>query len=107
MSQEGLLTTSVMRGDCASVEGLLKEGKDPDAPGDEGRRPLHWAVQEGYIDIVKCLIAYRADVNIADIHGITPLAIAVGEGNGLLVRELIRHGASPNQRVKGYANGTA
>ena len=49
------------------VEKLLSEGEDPNAPDDEGRRPLHVAIREvdfkGTIEVVKLLLRHGANVN--------------------------------------------
>ncbi|KAK5643782.1 hypothetical protein RI129_007627 [Pyrocoelia pectoralis] len=41
-----------------------------------GRTPLHCATKEGHVEIVRLLIKRKADVNIRDETGITPLLLA-------------------------------
>jgi len=42
-----------------------------------GETPLHIAVENGHINIVKLLISSKADVNVRDKNGDTPLHVAV------------------------------
>ncbi len=59
----------------------------------DGYSLLHWAAQEGYIEIAKVLITVGADLNIKDDCGFSPLHKAVGENQVDLVRLLINNGA--------------
>ena len=49
-----------MRGDVAQVETLLREGADVDA---RQGNPLRVASRQGNTDVVRLLLAARADVN--------------------------------------------
>ena len=33
--------------------------------------PLHWAAQEGYVNIVRCLVEKGAEVNSEDYKGVS------------------------------------
>ena len=59
---------------------------------------LHWAAQEGFIDIAKLLIAVGADLNLKDDCGFSSLHKAVGENHVDLVRLLIDNGAEVDIR---------
>ncbi|TEB25661.1 ankyrin, partial [Coprinellus micaceus] len=43
---------------------LLKSGADPDARDGEGWTTLHWASRRGVMEIVRCLLSFRANPNI-------------------------------------------
>ncbi|CAL1169939.1 unnamed protein product [Cladocopium goreaui] len=47
-------------------------GHSPDLPDEELSTPLHLAAEEGYLEVVKCLVE--------EIHGNTPLLLAAKEG---------------------------
>lgn len=69
---------------------LLDLSKDDDS----GRTLLHWAAQQGAIDIAERLIGLsRAIIDREDEFGQTALRVAVGEGHFLLTNLLLVHGA--------------
>lgn len=52
------------------VQLLLKAGADPNLPNSVfGQTPLHYAVDCGYVQLVKPLMQYRADPRLTDKHG--------------------------------------
>ena len=67
-----------------SLESGERERKLPD-----GTSALHWAVTSEDLEIVSLLLQAKADVNAADPHGITPLALACANANVEIVRTLI------------------
>ena len=42
---------------------------------DRGRTPINYAAELGYDDCVALLVAYDADINIADNDGNTPMKL--------------------------------
>ncbi len=58
--------------------------------------PLHVAVKEGDIELVKHFIEKGANVNIQGAFGETPLHIAVDRGYDVIVKLLLEKGADPN-----------
>ena len=63
-----------------------------------GETPLTVAAQKGYLDIVKELIAAKADVNKAQDNGLTPLIFATLNGHLEIVKALIAADADVNNR---------
>ena len=61
------------------MRALLDAGAPIDAADDDGRRALHWAVERGAFETVALLLVRRADVNVADNAGATPLHVACGD----------------------------
>ena len=52
------------------VQLLLKAGADPNLPNSVfGQTPLHYAVDCGYVQLVRPLMQYRADPRLTDKHG--------------------------------------
>jgi len=47
-----------------------------DAKDNKGWTPLHWATQEGCLEVAKILVSFGADVNAKDNAGWTPLNCA-------------------------------
>jgi ankyrin repeat protein len=60
----------------------------------DGATPLFIASQNGYIDIVRALIAAHAGVDIAANNGATPLSVARWDGHTDIVHALIAAGAT-------------
>jgi ankyrin repeat protein len=87
---------AAMMGDNAKVKALIAKGADVNAKGD-GRPALVWAAQNGWIDVVRTLLEAKADVNVRDNLGLTPLerVVDVG-GKPELLELLIKAGADVN-----------
>jgi len=75
-------------GDAAGVAALARTARDLASPDHQGRRPLHWAAQQGHLRIAKQLMSHRADARAADARGASPLHLAAFEGHLPLVRAL-------------------
>jgi ankyrin repeat protein len=57
---------------------------------------IHAAARRGKIKALKELIKHKADVNIKNKEGWTPLAWAAARGHDKIVKELLKNGADPN-----------
>jgi ankyrin repeat protein len=55
---------------------------------------LHWAAANGHRDIVELLLANKAEVNVKDQSGETPLFAAAGAGYTNVAELLREHGGS-------------
>lgn len=95
--------TAIVQRDLARVEKLLVEGADPNAPDENGLRPLHLAISDedlaGSLELVTLLIKHGATVNAWDVeHYATPLLRASNPPNIAVAQVLLEHGADANDR---------
>ncbi|MBC6989509.1 ankyrin repeat domain-containing protein [Hymenobacter sp. BT491] len=91
------LFTAVMKNNAAQVETLLKAGADPNAaievvPGFKTSY-LITAATNNNLEVVKTLIAHKAQVNAKDAFQVTALMTAAGKGNKSIVELLLANGA--------------
>ncbi|KAJ5602004.1 hypothetical protein N7510_011538 [Penicillium lagena] len=72
------LGKAVKNGRVAVAQLLLDNGANVNKNlNDEGRRPLYDAVEMGYVNMVRLLLAYRADPHVKTRQGATALSLAV------------------------------
>jgi len=57
--------------------------------------PLHIAVQNENIELIKVLLAGSSDFNVRNADGLTPLDLAIANNNVEIVRLLLEHGMVP------------
>lgn len=81
------------------IETLLAAGAHCNVMDNDGWTPLHWACLKGNLNATKKLIARYRDHNQLDginaqsiSHKLTPLHVAIREGNSACARELILNG---------------
>jgi ankyrin repeat protein len=87
--------------DVAKVKELLKTKPElVDSTDNRFRKPLHYAAQRGYVEIIEVLLAYKADINAKvterspdGILGWTPLHLAAERGRVAAVELLVSKGA--------------
>jgi len=78
---------------------LRRDGADPTRPDDDGRVPLHCALENCFPRTASVLLHHTApaDVNSVDEKGNTPLHLAIAYGHSCaLIRRLLSKGADPN-----------
>ncbi|ONK75419.1 uncharacterized protein A4U43_C03F16650 [Asparagus officinalis] len=79
VSRTSLILWHTHQNDASAVRKLLEEDKELVRARDyDSRTPLHVASLHGWIEVAKCLLEYRADVNAQDRWKNTPLADAEG-----------------------------
>ena len=61
--------------------------------------PLHLAIQNGNIEIVKILLENQCDFHAVNPDGLTPLQLATQTGNAEIVSMLLRHGVGLNPKA--------
>jgi ankyrin repeat protein len=79
---------------------LLAYGADINVRGEDGKTPLHRAVEEYYggIELLDLLASKSADINAKDNDGMTPLHVATMNGNANCIQWLLAHGANVNAK---------
>lgn len=78
----------------ALVEEILRLGADPDRVDNRHATALHHATMMGHEELIRLLLHYHANPNIADVALSTPLHLAAGErGMGHIVEALLENGA--------------
>ena len=71
---------------------------DVDAKNDDGQTPLHSAVKEGKIDIVKFLVENNAMIDANDNERVTPFQLAMAGGKLEVAHFLLQNGANIDAR---------
>jgi ankyrin repeat protein/predicted small lipoprotein YifL len=99
------LVEAVESGDAEEVERLLGAGADPMAPTPLGPLPS-LAALKGDPDILGLLGQHGADLTMPSLEGLTPLQIAVGNGNLEAMNTLLDLGIDPNIMGGGDIGGT-
>ena len=93
------LADAAERQDCQAVAALLKQGAD--ANGRAARR-RHGAPLGGALGRSRrrstCCSRAGANVNAANDHGVTPLALACENGNAAIVEKLLGGRRQPQRR---------
>jgi ankyrin repeat protein len=95
-SGEGALHILVRGRDLGWLNYLLARGARPDLADNQGNTALNVAAQLGWVEGAESLIARRANVNVANGRGETPLIMAVHRRDAAMVRLLMSHGANPS-----------
>src|SRR5438552_2925014 len=85
-------------GDTAEVQGLLREGANPNAKGGYGNTALMGAAVRGHTETVRALLEKGAEVNAKGNTGRTALMEAALEGYTETVRTLLEKGAEVNAK---------
>ena len=88
------------RGDLEAVKKLLKDGADVNAPLGDGMTALHWAAEQGDLQLTNTLIYAGANVAaVTRIGQYTPLHIAARTGNAAVVKALLDGKADVNAKT--------
>lgn len=92
---ETALMITIKRRDLTWSSFLLGKGANPNVRDAQGNAPLHAAALLGFTEGAELLLGRRAQVNITNNSGETPLIIAVQQRNVPMVRLLLMNGADP------------
>lgn len=77
---------------------LEREGVEMDSKDRDGRTPLSWAVEEGYVEVVQMLLEKGAEVDSKDSKGRTSLSWAAAYGRGEVMQLLFEKGAEVDSK---------
>ena len=91
------LFKGVLQGDVPAVTNLLDRGLDPNTADQDGVSILMMAARLGHRDLVRALVARKANVGARSPHGDTALMFASLKGHLEIARLLIDQGAQVNQ----------
>ena len=95
---EGAIHIVTRRSDALYLRVLLQQDDiNPNLQDGRGNTALIIAAERGWIDGLGILIKYKANVNLANAAGETPLIRAVQVHNVEAVRQLINAGADPDR----------
>ena len=85
------------RGDVETVRSLVRQGADVNAAQGDGMTALHWAAEEGSLELAEVLIHAGARVDARTRLGsYTPLHLASQWGHVAVVKALLAAGADAN-----------
>ena len=89
------LFQAIENGNAEQVQGLLKEGANPNAVNEYGESALQLAVEKGSFEMVEALIQEGADVNkvATALEAQAPLLVAAEKGDEKIVELLLEAGA--------------
>jgi len=95
-----LLIAAAYDGATEAARLLIEKGADVNAHDESGTSVLEQAAGSNHIELVRLLLAKGAKVNAADEGGFTPLmaAAANGDRNAAMVKLLLEHGATVNDK---------
>lgn len=98
-SGEGALHIVVNRDDSTYLRFLLQQDDiNPNLQDARGNTALNIAASRGWVEGVAILLRYKANVNLANASGETPLIRAVQEAHNLEIADaLLRAGADPDR----------
>src|SRR4030095_13727654 len=73
----------------------IRAGADVNDPQPDGTRPIHWAVHRVDYELLAALIAKKANLNVRNEFGSTPIAQAAELADARMVKMLLDAGAEP------------
>jgi ankyrin repeat protein len=77
------------------VSGLTRDAVN--AADSDGTRALHWAVRADEVEMAELLLRAGAVATVENRLGVTPMYLAAGNGNAVMMRKLLDAGADANQ----------
>ena len=90
------IVDSARAGAAETLRALLRDGGDVDEAQADGRTALHFAADDGNLELVELLVRAGANVDVGTrIGAYTPLHMASGNGHAEVMEALIAAGADP------------
>ncbi len=90
---------AVMRADTVTLQKLISQKADVNAPQADGATALHWAVYRSDKNTVDLLLRSGANPKVANREGSTPLWLASINGNAAIISSLLKAGADANEKL--------
>ncbi len=87
------INVATQKNDLKWVRRLISQGVNVDEPDYLNYTALTWAATYGYVDVARALLDAKANPNVLDKRGNTPLILAAEDGNFNMARLLLEHGA--------------
>eukprot|EP01059_Diplonema_ambulator_P018012 TRINITY_DN3017_c0_g1_i2.p1 TRINITY_DN3017_c0_g1~~TRINITY_DN3017_c0_g1_i2.p1 ORF type:complete len:802 (+),score=150.98 TRINITY_DN3017_c0_g1_i2:38-2443(+) len=100
------LITAAAKGDVAELKRLLAKGANVNKTDYDQRSALHLAAEEGHYEVVKLLIKHKADLNVKDRWGVTPLRGALRNTHNNIADYLKDCGASTDRFMEPVSYST-
>ena len=86
---EPTLLDAAERGDRTAALRLLAKGADPNQPGPDGTTAVMWAAANDDLELVRALVAAKANVTLKNRFGTTALTEAAIIGSAPIVDALL------------------
>ena len=90
------LIDAVRNGNVKSVQALIRDRVDVNAPAADGATALHWAAHRDDLSTADLLLRAGARPSAANDLAVTPLHLACTNRSAAMVRRLLTAGANPN-----------
>jgi ankyrin repeat protein len=85
-----------MRGDREAARTAIARKADVNAAQVDGTTALHWAAEQGDVDMADLLIKAGARVTVRTRESVTPLQLAAVNGSAAMIDRLLKAGADAN-----------
>jgi ankyrin repeat protein len=95
------LAEAAKNDDLTTVQSLLRQHADVNAPGVDGSTALLWAAYQDDLQLAELLLRSDADPKAANRYGMTPLSAACTNGNAAIIELLLKAGADVNAPLPG------
>ena len=95
------LKNAITENNIPAIYGLLKSGVSPNIVREDvtdgQSSALHLAAEFGNVPVMKILMEFGGDLNLANDNNVSPIFIAVWESQVEMVKFLLDQGVNPNQ----------
>jgi len=89
---------AVSNGDFKNVQAFISRGIDVNDGGKDKHCALHWAAQNGSVEMCRCLVEAGAQLNLKNARGMTPTMLAVSANQRHVVEFFLRFNVDINER---------